>query len=257
MEKRRIAVIGAGNVAWHLAPALSETHIVTQVMSRSRANAEALASRISGCEAITSLSQLQDNDIYLISAKDDAIGEIVNAVGENHCAGLWIHTSGSVDKEVFSGKISRYGVFYPLQTFSKASALNMREVPIFIEGSNEATTEEIRRLAQDISDCVYYADSNIRRQMHIAAVFACNYTNYLYTLADEVLAESDIPFSVLRPLLDETLRKAVANGPAKSQTGPASRGDKGIIETHLSMLSDDKKEVYQLLSEKIFNRYNL
>ena len=83
MEKRRIAVIGAGNVAWHLAPALSETHIVTQVMSRSRANAEALASRISGCEAITSLSQLQDNDIYLISAKDDAIGEIVNAVGEN------------------------------------------------------------------------------------------------------------------------------------------------------------------------------
>lgn len=249
---QRIAIIGSGNVATHLARALKG---VVQIYSRNLGNARQLASEI-GCDATDSLQDLAEADVYIVSVKDDAISDIADNVPERCLGGLWLHTSGSVDKSVFASRMQRYGVLYPLQTFSKSVAVKMDEVPLFIEGSSADVEDEIRQLATSVSPTVYHADSHIRMQMHIAAVFACNFSNYMYTLADEVLKANNLPFSVLRPLLEETLRKACSNAPAQSQTGPAARGDKGILAKHEALLSGEAKEIYETVSNAILKRYN-
>lgn len=252
MAQRRTIILGAGNVATHLASALDG---VVQVYSRTLANAEVLANRI-GCKATNSVEELEEADVYIVSLKDDAIADIAEKVPERCLDALWVHTSGSVDKSVFANRFHHYGVLYPLQTFSKDVAIRMNDVPMFIEGATETDTKEIRELATTISGKVYEADSQLRMQMHIAAVLACNYSNYLYTLADEVLAVNGLPFDVLRPLLEETLRKACVNGPGQSQTGPAARGDRSIIEKHLGLLNGESREIYRILSNAILKRYN-
>ena len=180
MEKR-IAVIGSGNVATHLATAVEG---VVQICSPNLANAAALAEKV-GCDATNSPSGLADADIYIVAVKDDAIAAVLESVPTRCRKALWMHTSGSVGKSVFDGLgYDRYGVFYPLQTFSKSVDLDMSRVPFFIEGSDKRTTDEIRQLALSVSTTVYIADSHLRQQMHVAAVFACNFSNYMYTLAD-------------------------------------------------------------------------
>ncbi len=249
---QRIAVIGSGNVATHLARALKG---VVQIYSRNIDNARQLASEI-GCDATDSLQNLAEADVYIVSVKDDAISGIAANAPEQCLSGLWLHTSGSIDKSVFANRMQCYGVLYPLQTFSKNVAVRMDEVPLFIEGSSDGVEAEIRQLATTVSPTVYHADSRIRMQMHIAAVFACNFSNYMYTLADEVLSANNLPFSVLRPLLEETLRKACSNAPRQSQTGPAARGDKGILSKHEALLSGEAKEIYKTVSNAILKRYN-
>lgn len=248
----RIAIIGAGNVASHLAGALDG---VVQIFSRHIENATALA-RLIGCSATDSLDRLADADVYIVSVKDDAIAGIAEAAPARCREALWLHTSGSVDKSVFAGGFSRYGVLYPLQTFSKSVRLDMHEVPFFIEGSDAKTEEEIRKLALTVSPTVVSADSRLRTQIHMAAVFACNFSNYMYTLADEVLRRNGLPFSVLKPLLAETLRKAVEASPEVSQTGPAARGDRSVIAKHKALLSDEHREIYEIMSNAIIKRYN-
>ncbi len=249
---QRVVVVGSGNVATHLARAIKG---VVQIYSRNKDNATHLAAEI-GCKATSNLQDLEVADIYIVSVKDDAIAEIVANVPERCLGGLWLHTSGSVDKSVFASRMTRYGVLYPLQTFSKTVDIKMAEVPIFVEGSSANVEKEIETFASTISQTVYHADSRIRMQMHIAAVFACNFSNYMYTLADEVLRANNLPFEVLRPLLEETLRKACCNAPAKSQTGPAARGDKGILAKHEALLSGEAREIYETVSNAILKRYN-
>lgn len=245
-------MIGAGNVATHLAPVFcaSGAGEVVQVYSRTLGHAEALAGKMPGATATDSIADLRrDADIYVISVKDDAIAQLVAEIEANDA--LWLHTSGSVGMEVLAPLSARHGVFYPLQTFSKDVELDMERVPIFIEGANEAVESEIRAFASRIFSSVYHADSELRKKMHISAVFACNFTNYLWTIAARLLAADKLPFSVLQPLLEETLRKALVNSPASSQTGPAARGDRQIIDAHLNLLEGENRELYSILSEAI------
>lgn len=251
MEKR-IVVIGAGNVAAHLAPSLKG---VVQVYSRHIENAEALAESI-GCHATDSLRDLADADVYIVAVKDDAIAAIAKAVPERCRHALWLHTSGSVDKSVFADGFERYGVLYPLQTFSKSVELDMHQVPLFIEGSDAEVEGEIRRLALTVSPTVVRADSHLRMQMHVAAVFACNFSNYMYTLADEVLRRNGLEFALLKPLLTETLHKAVEASPEASQTGPAARGDRGVIAKHESLLDGEQLDIYKTVTNAIIKHYN-
>lgn len=252
MEKR-IAIIGSGNVATHLATALDG---VVQICSFHLDNAKALADKV-GCNATDSPSDLVDADAYIVAVKDDAIASVLESAPTRCRKALWMHTSGSVGKSVFDGLgYDRYGVFYPLQTFSKSVDLDMRSVPFFIEGSDEKTTDEIRRLAASVSTEVYIANSHLRQQMHVAAVFACNFSNYMYTLADDVLQRNNLPFAVMKPLLEETLRKACSNGPERSQTGPAARGDREIIANHKAMLDGERLDIYETVSNAILKRYN-
>ena len=127
----------------------------------------------------------------------------------------------------------------------------MRSVPLFVEGSSAAVEDQIREFASGLFGRVYHADSMTRKKMHISAVFACNFTNHLWSIAEELLRRDNLPFDVLRPLLVETLRKAFVNSPSASQTGPAARGDRRVIDGHLELLDGNEKEIYKLLSESI------
>ena len=137
---------------------------------------------------VCDLSQIvSDADVYIVSLVDHAVGEALSALPPTRRNALWLHTSGSLPMEVLAGRSDRFGVFYPLQTFSRDREVDMSQVPVFVEGNTPEVTETIREMAGAVSRKVYYADGDLRRRMHIAAVFACNFTNYMFTVADDLL----------------------------------------------------------------------
>lgn len=260
MERRRIkiAVLGAGNVATHLARALSDSADVVQIFSNKIENATLLASSISGCAATASLDDITvDADMYLVSVKDDVIKDIALKTAGRLCDKLWIHTSGSVPADVFAPFAKNYGVLYPLQTFSKNVYVNVAEIPFFVEGSNVNAEFEIQKLAKSLSTVVNHADSETRKRIHAAAVFACNFSNHLWSIAEDILKAGDIDMSVLLPLLRTTLDKITKVSPAEAQTGPARRGDIGTMKKHMSLLDEDKALMYKMLSKSIMRQYNI
>lgn len=252
----RIVVIGAGNVATHLAKSLDVKHDVVQVFSRTIQNANALASELKIADATNNLSQIySDADLYIISVKDDAVARVVEEV--NTISGIWVHTSGSVSIDVLKQKFQQCGVFYPLQTFSRDVDVNIDEVPFFIEACDETTENAIFSLAQELSNSVYKANSTQRCKLHIAAVFGCNFVNYLWSQSSEILAEAGYDFNVLLPLIKVTTEKAALISPTEGQTGPARRGDVKIMEMHEKMLSSDQAKLYRVLSQCIMKKYNI
>jgi len=223
-----------------------------QVYSRTLDSAKALGEKLQ----VPYTQQIQDvvreADLYLFAVKDSALPEIVKVFPP--VEGLAAHTSGSVPMDVFAGYFDRYGVIYPLQTFSKTRAVSFENIPIFIEANNRDDENQVEKMASTFSDQVIRLSSEKRRQLHLAAVFACNFTNYLYTVAARILEEHDLPFDVLIPLIRETAAKVEEMPPILAQTGPAVRNDKNMIDKHLEMLRDypDRQELYRILSESIY-----
>ena len=219
--KKRVVIIGSGNVATSLVLALHDKCELMQIYSRTLANAKQLADMV-GCTATDSLQDLAlDADIYIVAVKDDAIAGVVDAVLDN--GALWLHTSGSTPIEVFQETRNRYGVLYPMQSFSKSNPVDMNEVHIFVEGNDSETIREVKELASLITKNVHEATSQEREKLHIAAVFACNFANHMFTLSSEVLDEADIPFDAMLPLIKTTVAKLDNMTPTESQTGPAAR----------------------------------
>lgn len=256
-KNTRIVVIGAGNVATHLATALSEKLDIVQIFSNSEENAHLLASKI-GCDSFTSCTDniVADADIYIIAIKDDEIGSLVSKIKSFKDSALWVHTSGSKPITLFENKIKNYGVLYPLQTFSKDVEVNFSEIPFFIEANNNENANCIKELAHMLSPRVYEADSDKRRQLHIAAVYACNFANYMWILADEVMTEADLPFDILLPLIRSSVSKLEIVSPEQSQTGPAIRKDVKVIDEHLNILTGNKENIYKILSDSIIASVN-
>lgn len=252
MKKQRVVILGSGNVATSLALSLRDKCEVVQIFSRTMDNALMLAKEV-GCDATNDLKKLYKTaDIYIISVKDDAISSIIDSTPSNWA--LWVHTSGSTPIEVFEGKREKYGVLYPMQSFSKSRIVDMSEVHIFIEGNCDKVTREINDFASSISENIHEATSQERQQLHVAAVFACNFANHMFTLSSEVLSEAGLPFDAMLPLIKTTVEKLDHMTPQESQTGPAARGDTKIIEKHLSSLNGDKREIYKLLSKSIMKK---
>ncbi|MFA6085937.1 Rossmann-like and DUF2520 domain-containing protein [Mucilaginibacter sp.] len=253
----RITIIGSGNVATHLSAAFKNAgHRIAQVYSRDMQNAALLAYHV-GAEAIDDLENITaDTDIFIIAVKDDAIAEVVPQL--SGFKKLIAHTSGAVDMQLIQDFTERAGVFYPLQTFSKTKELNFREVPLCIEGATEEITRELEELARSISNNIYRVGSSQRKILHLAAVFACNFTNHLYTISEQLLAQHSMSFDMLRPLILETADKIKEHSPIDVQTGPAVRNDEQTIQKHLQMLKNEAKlqEIYSLLSQDIIKNHN-
>lgn len=250
-------VIGSGNVATHLAKALAPHIEIRQIFSRNITHAEELARAISpSCTAIADAGAIdRDADLYLMSVTDDSISALVREI--HGCdRGIWVHTSGSVGLYVFDGMRAHCGVFYPLQTFSKNKEVDMRHVPLFIEGGDAETEHELTALASKISGKVSLLNSEGRRRLHIAAVFACNFVNYLWTVADRQLRMCGTDIHALDPLLKETMEKIATLSPEEAQTGPARRGDMHVIDRHIGMLGDNDAELYEMISRQIYNTYH-
>lgn len=254
----KISIIGAGNVAWHTALALDKAgHQILEVYSRQLEHARQLAANFSKTTFQDHLDFADSEaEIFILSIKDDAINEVVAKLKIPEKA-LIAHTSGTKSMDVFKERFSKYGVFYPLQTFSKSTSLDYQEIPLCIEGSTSAVEESLVHLGQGISQTVKRINSNTRRVIHVAAVIACNFSNHLWSLADEVLQAQELDLKLLKPLLEETLHKAFLIAPKDAQTGPARRKDLKVIETHLEFLKDKPQtyEIYALLSHSILKKY--
>ncbi len=245
-------IIGSGNVATHLAKALQAQHVqIAQVWSYQYPNAQTLAQAVDA-RAIQQLDEVDLNaDLCLIAVKDDAIESIAKQL--TGFKGIMAHTSGAVSIDALKGSTANYGVFYPLQTFSKAKALNFVEVPLCLEANNEETLLFLKKLATKLSHQVVEVDSEQRKILHLAAVFACNFTNHLYALANEVVAASALDFAILRPLINETAAKVQTALPLDVQTGPAIRNDEQTLKKHEELLAQRPQllEIYKTLSNSI------
>ena len=247
----KIVFIGAGNLATRLSLAMQRVGMqIGQVYSHTEASARQLATRL-GCPWTNDLSALQeDGDLYVFSLKDTVLSDVISKVKPNN--GMWVHTAGSMSMSVFEGYAQRFGVLYPLQTFSKGRNVNFDVIPIFLEANTDKNADYLKNIASALSENVRFMSSEKRRSLHLAAVFACNFTNHIYTLSYKLLENESIPADVLLPLIDETVSKIHSMPPAAAQTGPAIRYDENVINKHLAMLDDpDMQAIYRLLSQSI------
>lgn len=249
-------LLGAGRVATHLAPALVRAGVkLLQVWSRTEASVRVVAEPL-GVSYTNDLDAVVPGaDVYIVCVADGALPQVAEKiVAVAGKSSLYLHTAGSVDIALWRRcGASRYGILYPLQTFSKEREVDMREVSLFVEASDGETMEGVEGLARRLSPKVFRADSQRRARLHISAVFACNFANAMYGIAHRLLAEEDIPFEVLLPLIDETSAKVHTLTPHEAQTGPAVRGDMAVMQSHLQALSEDKElgEIYALISNYI------
>lgn len=251
----KIVFVGAGNLATNLANALHHVGFeITQVYSRTVASASLLAKNLS-TSFTTEISKLNpDADLYIISLKDDALVEHIAEIVANNPDAMFVHTAGSVSIDLFkSSTATRYGVFYPMQTFNKSRLVDFKNIPFFIESSNEQDLTLLRQIASLLSEKVYDATSVQRKSLHLAAVFTCNFSNHMYALAEKLLQKYDLPFEVMLPLIDETASKVHQISPKEAQTGPAIRRDENVINNHLEMLKDEESlhDIYKFLSNSI------
>lgn len=254
-----IIFIGAGNLATNLAMALYRNGFrIVQVYSRTVEAARTLAQAVEAGYT-TELSEVSaEGRLYIVSLKDDAFVQLLPAIVAGKGDALLVHTAGSIPMNIWEGRASRYGVFYPMQTFSKQRIVDFCAIPFFIESNSQEDTEFLKAIASVLSEKVYEATSEQRKNLHLAAVFTCNFTNHMYTLAADLLKKYNIPFDVMLPLIDETARKVHELEPQQAQTGPAVRYDENVINEHLSMLSDEPEmqELYRWISQNIHRLKN-
>lgn len=234
---KSICIIGQGNVGTHLCVAF--------------------AGKIEELYSIDSrtLEDLPiDADLYIISVSDDAIREVSSRLPQIN--GVVAHTSGSTSLDALDGINGKRGVFYPLMTFSKDSAIEYQKIPVFIEGSDTEAVSVLNEAANLFTTKVMQMNSSQRIKMHIASVFACNFVNSLWVAASDILKEENVPFSYFLPLIEATAEKLHYLSPEEAQTGPAKRGDMNIIDKQEQMLFDkpELQKIYRDLSQLIISQ---
>lgn len=256
----KTALIGNGNLAFHLAKRLNEIgNPIAGLVVRDQSNASEFKSLLSSNAVITTQKDLSDFtwDIVLLAVSDSAIPEIVEEFKFPQGSTI-LHCAGSQSIGVFDGSyIEKYGVLYPLQTFSKEKQIQFESIPLYIEGSTATVEKEIIQFGESLSPNVSVLNSDQRLKLHMAAVIACNFSNALYNIAQSQLSKIGLNFQVLAPLLYETTEKAIAIGPNKAQTGPAARKDQEVIDKHVEVLEShpDIKSIYQQLTNLIGNSH--
>ena len=232
----RIVLIGRGRLATNLEHALlSAGHEVASVNSR------------------TLESLPLEADIFIVAVKDAALADVIRAATKGRESQLFVHTAGSMPMDMFKGLTTHYGVFYPMQTFSKERLVDFNDISVFLETNDAVSMERLKMLSTTLTTHIYELDSEGRKHLHLAAVFACNFVNHCYALSAEVLAAKGLPFSVMLPLVDETAQKVHELAPKDAQTGPAVRGDQNVMQMQANMLAGKPalKQIYEALSNDI------
>ena len=251
----KITFVGSGNVAWQLSRAMDRAgHTIEQIISRNEDHAKELAVKF-GAHYSTDLNAIYDLvDLVILAVPDDHIAEICAELPSVN--GVLAHTCGVRSMDLLKGGAFRYGVIYPLQTLNKHVEVDMLKVPFLIEGSDSNATHVLQEIAGDISNTVRYCNSHDRANYHLAAVFANNFANVLYSMSNEFLKDQDLDFELLKPLIEQTEKKLDHGAPMEQQTGPAMRGDVETMKKHLKMLETrpDLADIYQMLSMAIEQR---
>jgi len=260
MKSTTVSFIGAGNVAWHLAPALDNTeYAVREVYSRNAKNAAAIVDKLYEAEVKSSLDFSDSaSRIFILAVSDDAIQDVVQELRLPQDS-ILVHVSGSQPLSILGyAATPNIGVFYPLQTFTKGKRVDFQNVPILVESENGETEKAVLSMAKTLSKKVLKISSEERKALHVAAVFASNFTNHMFTIAGNIMEYHGLSFDLLKPLIAETLNKGLEIGPQKAQTGPARRGDLEILDRHMEFLSEDEDiaEIYKVISQHIVDTYH-
>lgn len=254
-----VSFIGSGNLAWHLAPALDNAgYIVREVYSPNASHAEELTERLYQATVKPSLDfSSSQSRLFIIAASDDSIEGITTELILPDDSTL-VHTSGSQPLSLLQFAAAKNtGVFYPLQTFSKTKRVDFKTVPFFIEASDQEAERLLLTMGKAISQKVKKISSEERKALHVAAVFASNFPNHMLTLSKKVMSEHGLDFEWLKPLISETINKALTVGPEHAQTGPAIRNDLEVLDRHVEFLQNDERaaELYRVISQHIIDMY--
>lgn len=246
----RISFIGSGNAATHLAALLlKEGHTIETIYSPHPKHAQRLAKKVKA-KAVSSVSGLHLADCLILAVKDDRLAEVIKEIPPASC--LVLHTSGSEPLSLLKKKFKNCGVLYPVQTFSIHSPVP-EKIPFCIEASNPSSLRKIKKLAHSLSGQVWMMTSRERKAVHLAAVFANNFSNHLFAIAERIVKKYNISFDILKPLIEETVSKINRQSPSEIQTGPAARGDRLTMKAHLALLAGDpeSRALYRLFSASI------
>ncbi len=251
----RVVVIGSGNVAEALARAIGRCTGVklVQLFARNPERGPRVA-EIGQTTWTDDPQQLAAADLYLLAVSDRAVGEVAEELPIPTEAAV-AHTAGSVPLDALPQKFARRTVFYPLQTFTRGREVDFREIPIFLETADDTLRRPLEGFARQLSERVIFADSEQRKRLHLAAVFACNFANHMYALGERIVADAGLDFDLLKPLIAETARKACdTTSPTAVQTGPAMRNDRTTQERHTAMLAEEPllEELYRKISQNIW-----
>lgn len=258
-NKINVTVIGCGNVGTHFCKSFLQDRVkIVQVINKTELWAKKVAQEVKADFSFEFNSIPENTDYLVICVKDKDIENVVEKIPVGNYT--VIHTSGTVSIDVFKNKFKNFGVVYPLQTFTKEKRLSLKTIPFFLESNSKDNFLNLKRFALAYSDNIWEANSDKRKNIHLAAVFSCNFVNHLMVLSKEILKTEEMPLEILHPLIKETIEKALLFGPEKVQTGPAVRGDEQTIKLHLELL-ENKKEIqtlYKLLSQSITEQnYNV
>ncbi len=254
----KVAILGAGNVATHLSKALIKAgYPIKQVWSRNHNHAIDLALEI-GANSIPQISDLSNQiDVIIIAVSDDAIESVVSQIPISNQQQLILHTSGSTGLSVLEKHCQNCGVLYPLQTFSKNHDVDFSTIPLLMEANHHQAEEQLLMIAKKLSLKVEKVNSENRMRIHVSAVFACNFTNHFYAIAEKLVKDTNLSFDLIKPLILETAQKAILNSPSKTQTGPAKRNDAATIDKHLDLLKSNPQlqNLYAIVSQDIVKMY--
>ncbi len=233
----KVAVVGRGNVGTQFASIFGVMPISSRTL-----------------EGLT-----DDADLYIISVSDSAVGEV--AAKFPPVKGIVVHTTGSVPMEVLNQvECKGYGVMYPFQTISRQRHLSPDKIPLLLEASDAKIMEEIKTIAESSGfSNIAIADSEKRRRVHLTGTFACNFTNAMMAISQQILSDCGIDKDIIRPLVEETIEK-LKNVPAKdAQTGPAVRKDLSTLNTHLELLKElgmgEEAKIYNAVSNYIISSH--
>jgi predicted short-subunit dehydrogenase-like oxidoreductase (DUF2520 family) len=257
----KISLVGTGNVATHLAQQCHLQHIeIVQIIGRNASETRALAAVTNATFSLDFENiDTEKPDIFLLAVSDSALEDVAQKLSQSVHKQLVVHVSGTVSSDVLKKHFSNFGVFYPLQTFSKGQKINFQDITFFVDASSEQGLISLKNLAQALDAKAHELHDSDRMVLHVAAVFANNFTNYLFQIAQDLLEEKKIPFSVLLPLIQQTVEKLEKMSPQQAQTGPARRGDLAVLEKHSAYLeqkiSPQFADVYRTLSQMIVEKY--
>lgn len=256
----KIILVGAGKIGWHLGKRLKGKGLpVAQVISRTAEHAQELADALHADWTSDPASALPDADWVIIAVRDDAIESVAASLSPFVPNALVTHTSGGTSGQVLATHFQRFGVFYPLQSFSVEHTPVWSKIPFCVDAKMETDLLFLKKIAKTIGNLVYQVNDEQRANLHVAAVFANNFANHCFALAEKIMDEKDLPFELLHPLMEETLAKALRESPAKMQTGPAIRGDIDTLQRHLGQLDahPEWKALYKKLSLSISPDLNI
>lgn len=254
--KYNVSFIGSGNLATNLSLAFDGAgHDIQEVYSRQIANASALTEQLSNALPKIELDFSESkSSIFVIAIPDNAIQEITEKLKvPNDC--IIVHTSGTTSLDVLSKleNKNQVGIFYPLQTFKKNNHIDFSKIPILFESASEKTNQLLKDLGKSISSEVKYVNSEDRKTIHLAAVFASNFTNRMLAASDEILRTKNISLELIKPLVIQSIENSFNTSPDESLTGPAKRNDLTTIKEHQKMLEHkpELRELYKLISNSI------